>query len=323
MMNIFQIRFKTKEEARQAILQGVTASVVSITLTLFFAVLPFFGVHVLPGMDASVFADIAVMMILTAGLFFNSRISACFLVFYFFLGKVSQSVTHPELLLKGLWVALFFLYLFIRAAAASFAYWRRSEQKPARFSWKILASAFLILLILIFSGGGEYDDGLSGRFWLAADTEVLSIAPEAEGPREDITQVIGHSNFKYGSEHLFAAAVVKPGILKAGEPAVLTYTLYTRLDTRYEGFTMPPDPGDLDVVYDAEREMIHQETQVLGVDYIAAEIEHFKITAPRPGQYTLHPGTLMVLIKDPEDESEDGKLYDILIDFPELRLLAE
>lgn len=93
-----------------------------------------------------------------------------------------------------------------------------------------------------------------------------------------------------------------------GEQILLTYSLYTRADTRYEGFEEEPQATgfwieEIPIGQNVERSM----TTVGGRDYIKADIRKMALFATSPGEFPIQPGSIKVAV---EERQEPSSMFD-------------
>lgn len=303
----FRPKIRNQKDAEMAVISGVTAGVISIIITSIFVALPFFGMKTIPGIDATVFGDILIMTILVIGLAAKSRISACVLVLYFILSKIALLAANPDAIGSSMILTLIFLAMFINGARGTLAYWKFSEKKPKRFSWKILFSAFLILAILGFFGTMQGPDGTGPAadetWWQDLGNEIATL--EIDGvPSDNATRIVGRPSKTEYDGGLFAVVEISPTKLKIGEKASVIYMLFTRYDTRYEGFVEQLDIGTMEgAVNDLGDDREGQTVRVMGKRFIAAKIADYELTPTQAGTQEIGLGGLLVTVRVKDEET--------------------
>lgn len=301
-------KITNKKEAETAVISGVIVGVISIFVTAVLVILPFWGVKTLNGLDASVFADITIMILLVLGLAAKSRISACLLCLYFILSKIALTAANPQMAASSWVVAIFFVLIFLSAAKGAFAYWRYSEKKPKRFSWRILLGIFVALLAMAFFQGHDpnvSEEAVNESWWQSLDQEFLTAGPR-EGNTTSIIQSIGKPDRWVQDGGLFVRAAIQPAPMKVGKESTLTYTLFTRFDTRYEGVEEQPDFGPIQhkTLPLVKKEVERKTQRVMGKRYISAELRHVVLTPKTAGRQELKLGALGISV-DPHAEGAD------------------
>ncbi len=85
------------------------------------------------------------------------------------------------------------------------------------------------------------------------------------------------------------------------EQVVLTYSLYTNLDTRYEGFEQEPETSGFWIEEFPAEQDIGRDTEVVdGRKYVRADIKKMALFPTAPGEYSVKPGTVKASVQIPE-----------------------
>ncbi|MDD5226449.1 MAG: BatD family protein, partial [Candidatus Omnitrophica bacterium] len=100
-------------------------------------------------------------------------------------------------------------------------------------------------------------------------------------------------------DNIFVQAWVDRRTLYQNEQVLLTYSLYTRYDTRYEGFDKEPETSgfwieEFPMGRDVPRETVRQN----GKRYVKADVKKLALFPTAPGNYTIQPGSLKVSIRE-------------------------
>ncbi len=116
------------------------------------------------------------------------------------------------------------------------------------------------------------------------------------------------ANFKPDDDNIFVRAWTDKTEVYPNEQILLTYSLYTRYDTRYEGFEKEPQVSgfwieEFPMGQDVQRETVRMN----GKKYIKADIRKTALFATAPAEYTIDPGTLKASIRQ---EPENNSVFD-------------
>ena len=109
-------------------------------------------------------------------------------------------------------------------------------------------------------------------------------------------------------ENIFVKAGVDRTTLYQNEQVLLSYSLYTRYDTRYEGFDKEPETSgfwieEFPMGRDVERETV----RVNGKRYVKADVKKLALFPTAPGNYTIQPGSIKVSIRE---EPQGSNAFD-------------
>lgn len=115
-------------------------------------------------------------------------------------------------------------------------------------------------------------------------------------------------NFVPQDDNIFVRAWTDKNAAYPNEQILLTYSLYTRYDTRYEGFDKEPQVSgfwieEFPMGQDVRRETVHMN----GKRYIKAEVRMMALFPTAPADYTIDPGVLKASIRR---EPESGGVFD-------------
>jgi len=115
-------------------------------------------------------------------------------------------------------------------------------------------------------------------------------------------------SFKPEDDNIFVRAWTDKTTVYPNEQILLAYSLYTRYDTRYEGFEKEPQVSgfwieEFPMGQDVQRETVRMN----GKKYIKAEIRKTALFATAPAEYTIDPGTLKASIRQ---EPENTSVFD-------------
>ena len=92
------------------------------------------------------------------------------------------------------------------------------------------------------------------------------------------------------------------------EQLLLSYSLYTRYDTRYEGFEKEPETSGFWIEdFPMEREIARETVRVGGKKYVKADVKKMALFPTSPGNYTIQPGSLKVSIRE---EPQSSSVFD-------------
>ena len=113
-------------------------------------------------------------------------------------------------------------------------------------------------------------------------------------------------------DNLFVKASVDKATVYPNEQIILTYTLYTRYDTRYEGFEEEPSVSGFWIEdFPLERDLGRETVSLNGKRYVKADIRKIALFPTAPASYTIQPGTLKVSI---QEQPKTSSLFDDFFD---------
>ena len=105
-------------------------------------------------------------------------------------------------------------------------------------------------------------------------------------------------------DNIFAQAWVDKKTLYQNEQMLLTYSLFTRYDTRYEGFEKEPETSGFWIEeFPMDRDVPRETVRMNGKRYIKAEVKKLALFPTSPGNYTINPGSLKVSIREEQQGS--------------------
>lgn len=100
-------------------------------------------------------------------------------------------------------------------------------------------------------------------------------------------------------DNIFVQAWVDRKTLYQNEQMLLTYSLYTRYDTRYEGFDKEPETSGFWIEeFPMDRDVPRETVRRDGKRYVKADVKKLALFPTAPGNYTIQPGTLKVSIRE-------------------------
>jgi len=109
-------------------------------------------------------------------------------------------------------------------------------------------------------------------------------------------------------DNLFVQAWVDRKTLYQNEQMLLTYSLFTRYDTRYEGFETEPETSGFWIEeFPMDRDVPHETVRVNGKRYVKADVKKLALFPTAPGNYTIQPGSLKVSIRE---EPQGSSAFD-------------
>lgn len=113
-------------------------------------------------------------------------------------------------------------------------------------------------------------------------------------------------------DNIFVTATVDKNVVFPGEEILLTYSLYTRYDTRYEGFGEEPEMSGFWIEeFPMEREIPRENTRMNGKRYVKADIRKIALFPTAPAEYTIKPGDIKVSIrKETQMESPFDEFFN-------------
>ncbi len=111
-----------------------------------------------------------------------------------------------------------------------------------------------------------------------------------------------------GDNNIFVQAWVDRRSVYQNEQLLLTYSLFTRYDTRYEGFEKEAETSGFWIEeFPMEREIERETVQVNGRRFVKADVKKLALFPTSPGSYTIQPGSLKVSIRE---EPQGASAFD-------------
>lgn len=109
-------------------------------------------------------------------------------------------------------------------------------------------------------------------------------------------------------DNIFVQAWVDRKTVYQNEQLLLSYSLYTRYDTRYEGFEKEPETSGFWIEdFPMEREISRETVRVNGKRYVKADVKKVALFPTAPGDYTIQPGSIKVSIRE---EPQGSNVFD-------------
>lgn len=107
-----------------------------------------------------------------------------------------------------------------------------------------------------------------------------------------------------GDDNIFIQAWMDKPSAYPNEQVLLTYSLYTRYDTRYEGFeTEPSISGFWIEEFPMEKDIPRETVHVSGKRYVKADIRKIALFPTAAAEYTIQPGSLKISIRREPDRT--------------------
>lgn len=126
------------------------------------------------------------------------------------------------------------------------------------------------------------------------------VQPVAQSPQPVLSQT--------EDDNIFVRAALDKKSVYQNEQLLLSYSLYTRYDTRYEGFEKEPETSGFWIEdFPMEREIARETVRVGGKKYVKADVKKMALFPTSPGNYTIQPGSLKVSIRE---EPQSSSVFD-------------
>lgn len=140
-------------------------------------------------------------------------------------------------------------------------------------------------------------------------TQVLGVpsqtAPPISQPNLPTPQLTDDDN-------VFVKATADKQVVYPNEQILLTYTLYTRYDTRYEGFEEEPSVSGFWIEdFPLDRDISRDTVTMNGRRYLKADIRKIALFPTAPADYTIQPGALKVSVRE---QPRTSSLFDDFFD---------
>ncbi len=143
----------------------------------------------------------------------------------------------------------------------------------------------------------------------AGGSSVPAVVPQT-APMTSVTQPQqpSQASFQPDDDNIFVKAWVDKTSLYPNEQILLTYSLYTRYDTRYEGFQEEPQVSGFWIEdFPMDREIPRQTVSVNGKRYVQADIKKVALFPTTAADYTIQPGVLKASIRE---EPKSSSMFD-------------
>lgn len=144
----------------------------------------------------------------------------------------------------------------------------------------------------------DIDVTQTGLYQAPVPTQTLQQAPVSAPSARALPQGA------VGDQDIFVRAWLDKDEVYVNEPAMLTYTLYTRLSATYKGFDKEPVTTGFWVEDFPPAKTIKRTEQVInGSRYVVADVRKMALFPTEAGIYSLDPGTLSAMVEVQNDDS--------------------
>ncbi len=100
-------------------------------------------------------------------------------------------------------------------------------------------------------------------------------------------------------ENIFVRAAVDKQTVYPNEQVLLSYTLYTRYDTRYEGFEEEPSVSGFWIEdFPLDRDLGRETVSLKGRRYVKADVRKIALFPTAPAEYTIYPGVMKASVRE-------------------------
>lgn len=143
-------------------------------------------------------------------------------------------------------------------------------------------------------------------------TSAPPASPSAPGPSPAPGPSTGPPPRMVQDDNIFVKASVDKTTAYPNEQILLSYTLFTRYDTRYEGFEEEPSISGFWIEdFPLEKDLGRDTVSLNGKRYVKADIRKSALFPTAPAQYTINPGVLKVSIRE---QPKNTTLFDDFFD---------
>ncbi|MDD5216813.1 MAG: BatD family protein [Candidatus Omnitrophica bacterium] len=150
-------------------------------------------------------------------------------------------------------------------------------------------------------------DVKAGQKQMVKVPPVTPTAPPIQQPKMASAQE-ATPNFQPDDDNIFVKAWVDKNSVYVNEQIVLTYSLYTRYDTRYEGFSEEPEMSGFWIEeFPMEREVQRETVRVNNKRYVKADIRKIALFPTAAAEYTIQPGNIKASIRQ---EPQNSSIFD-------------
>ena len=116
------------------------------------------------------------------------------------------------------------------------------------------------------------------------------------------------ANFVPTDDNIFIRAVVDKTTVYPNEQITLSYSLYTRYDTRYEGFEEEPAVSGFWIEeFPPDKDVRRETVRLNGKRYVKADVKKVALFPTAAADYTIQPGTIKVSIRH---EPRNTSIFD-------------
>lgn len=114
--------------------------------------------------------------------------------------------------------------------------------------------------------------------------------------------------YRPDDDNIFVKATVDKTAVYPGEQILLTYAIYTRYDTRYEGFQEEPQTSGFWIEeFPMGEDVLKENVRINGKRYIRAEIKKMALFPTAVADYTIKPGVIKASIRE---EPQRNSVFD-------------
>lgn len=157
--------------------------------------------------------------------------------------------------------------------------------------------------IEVFEGSGQQQVPPRPQFpqnpQAAAPVSTPYAAQAAAGPQPQAAASVPVTSEGSGDSNIFIRVTADKREVYPNEQILLTYNIYTRYDTRYEGFEEEPSTSGFWVEeFPLGKELEKSVVQIGGRRYISATIRRIAIFPTAPGSYDITPGSVRATVKE-------------------------
>lgn len=112
----------------------------------------------------------------------------------------------------------------------------------------------------------------------------------------------GSSSIAKGADsNIFLKTFCDKKVMYVGEQTTIRYSLFTRLDTRYEGFKEEPQTKGFWAEDISMQDAPNQENVRVGAyRFVKADVRKIALFPTQPGEYVIDPGVVQCMVKKPE-----------------------
>jgi hypothetical protein len=152
----------------------------------------------------------------------------------------------------------------------------------------------------------------SGAQTAAPSRRSAPQAPSGSPLQPPSTQQEPPPTFVPEDQNIFARAIVDKTTVYPNQQILLTYSLYTRYDTRYEGFEEEPQVSGFWIEeFPQEKEVKRENVRVNNLKYIKADVRKMALFPTAPADYTIQPGAIKTTIRqEPINQSVFDEFFN-------------
>ena len=203
--------------------------------------------------------------------------------------------------------------IFYSGRASQFTFVNGKSQSTVAFNYVLVPKSVGVFTLtpieILVDGEKHKTDPIQIEVLGRSSINSPSQAPPPQAPnQQQLPQNAGQfqaaASSQAADENIFLRANPSKRMLYSNEQLLLTYSLLTRYDTRYEGFEEEPEASGFWIEeFPLERELPKQTEVINGRKYVRADIKKLALFPTAPGEYTIKPGSVKASVQIEQSRS--------------------